>query len=96
MAKTKALPHETTVACPKCGAADGERCKNYLGKGKQSCPEREDNYRAYSGLPPLPGNQKRTRVLQQAEFSFEGATKTGAPPQPPPSEGESGIAPTNP
>ena len=26
--------------CPKCRAAAGQKCKNYLGKGKVPCPER--------------------------------------------------------
>jgi hypothetical protein len=28
------------VWCRSCCAFPGERCKNYLGKNKQTCPER--------------------------------------------------------
>src|SRR5262249_45451981 len=26
--------------CPACGVGPGEKCRNYLGKGKASCPDR--------------------------------------------------------
>lgn len=26
--------------CKHCGVVAGEKCKNYLGKNKQSCPDR--------------------------------------------------------
>jgi hypothetical protein len=27
--------------CPKCGAAPGQKCKNYKGQNKQDCPGRK-------------------------------------------------------
>lgn len=40
MSKTKTPAHWLAKPCPSCRAQAGERCKNYLGKGKATCLER--------------------------------------------------------
>lgn len=40
MSKKGVSVHWLAKPCPSCQAQAGERCKNYLGKGKQTCLER--------------------------------------------------------
>lgn len=39
------------LACPKCSAAAGAKCKNYMGKGKAICPERKLSERLKHDCP---------------------------------------------
>lgn len=55
------------IICPKCKAPVGERCKNYKGQGKQSCPERTGRVR-----------KQHERSAEQARQSEQ-----TAPPQEP-------------
>jgi hypothetical protein len=33
-------PERLALPCARCGARAGERCRNYRGQHKQTCPER--------------------------------------------------------
>jgi hypothetical protein len=49
--------------CPHCGVTQGVRCKNYLGKGKQPCPDR--------GKAPPKGEAPKPKAEPKGLFDEE-------------------------
>lgn len=49
-----------SVWCRSCYAFPGEKCKNYLGKNKQTCPDR--------GKPPTPKAERPKPATKQASL----------------------------
>jgi hypothetical protein len=58
------------AACPRCHATAGEKCRNYRGVNKQSCPARTE---ALAGpkepaIEPLSATKPSGQKLQQGEL----------------------------
>lgn len=76
------------IECVKCGSPPGEKCKNYKGQNKQTCPERAqgelreaperfppDERTLFDGIQDDPPKKRRSRKNEQTQQKGEVGNK---------------------